>query len=195
MRTVFTIGYSRRPQPDFIALLVTHDVRLLCDVRSAPNSRFRPEFGRERLAAALASAGIDYRYHGDRLGGRPRAPDCFVGGKLSYSRTAAQAFFRDGLDTVRESARAAPLALMCAEADPIDCHRAMLVARHLRTLVDEIRHIGRDDRVESLDAFERRLVARTGTAPPPLLAAHGESWARAVDDAYDRRSEKLTGVK
>lgn len=192
--SVFTIGYSRRPRESFLLLLSRHGVGALVDIRSVPQSRFRPEFSRKALAIACAEAGIAYRFLGDALGGRPQNTSCYHDGKLSYTRLAAEPFFRQGLAHVDTAAAHATLALMCAEADPVDCHRAILVARHLKPFALDIRHIGPDDKVETLAEFERRLVEMTGMAPPPLLDTP-EGWRRAIDDAYERRSIEMTGAR
>ena len=188
---VFTIGYSRRPRENFLLLLLRHGVDALVDVRSRPYSRFRPEFSTGPLAAACAAVGIAYRFLGDALGGRPKNPSCYHDGKLSYARVAVEPFFRQGLAELATASADTTLALMCAEADPVDCHRAILVARHLKPYGLDIRHIGPDDTFETLGAFEQRLVTMTGTTPAPLLDSP-EEWHRAIDEAYDLRGAEMT---
>ena len=55
-----TIGHGTRPVEELIALLRAHDMAQLADVRTIPRSRRNPQFGREALAASLATAGIAY---------------------------------------------------------------------------------------------------------------------------------------
>ena len=69
---IYTIGHSNHPAERFIALLRQHDIGALADVRSTPFSRFNPQFNRERLAAALRDAGIQYVFLGQELGARTK---------------------------------------------------------------------------------------------------------------------------
>ena len=50
---VFTIGHSNHTLEELVELLREHGVDALADVRSAPYSRFNPQFNREPFAAAL----------------------------------------------------------------------------------------------------------------------------------------------
>ncbi len=70
---MFTVGHSIRPIDEFIGLLTAHNVQRLVDVRTIPQSRHNPQFGREQLSASLEPAGIGYT-HMPGLGGlrRPR---------------------------------------------------------------------------------------------------------------------------
>ena len=71
---VFTIGHSTHTLKAFIALLQLHDVTAVADVRSAPYSRFNPQFNREPFAEALGGEGIRYVYLGQRPGWPVRRP-------------------------------------------------------------------------------------------------------------------------
>ena len=87
--TVLTIGYSTHALEAFIALLRRHHVTAVADVRSAPYSRFNPQFNREPLSEALESAGIRYAWLGNALGGRTDDPACHEDGRIRYDRVAA----------------------------------------------------------------------------------------------------------
>src|SRR5437764_13972930 len=94
---VFSIGYGGRTFEELAALLEEHEIGCLVDVRSAPYSRFRPEFSKQALEAALQERGIRYVFLGDALGGRPDAPDCYVDGKVDYARVREKEFYRRGI--------------------------------------------------------------------------------------------------
>jgi uncharacterized protein (DUF488 family) len=187
---LFTIGHSNHPIARFVELLRQHAIAALADVRSMPFSRFHPQFSRGPLARSLAEAGIDYLFFGEELGARPKDPECFVDGRIDYDRIAARPQFAAGLARVRAEAAVRRVALMCAEREPLDCHRVTLVCRHLREEDLAIAHILADGALESHGALERRLVERLGLAPPPLL---GEgAWPRAIADAYARQAQRMT---
>ncbi len=189
MTSLFTIGHSNHPIERFVALLLEHGVAALADVRSVPFSRFNPQFSQRALAKSLAEAGVDYLFLGEGLGARPKDPGCFVEGRVDYDRIAARPAFAVALAQVRKAAGARRVALMCAERAPLDCHRAILVSRHLcRDLA--IAHILADGTLEAHADLERRLVEQLGLTPPPLLGE--EAWPRAIDDAYALRAQQMT---
>ena len=58
-----------------INLLKNFHMEVLVDVRSSPYSLYCPQFNRETFEKNLKTAGLDYLFFGDRLGGRPKDPD------------------------------------------------------------------------------------------------------------------------
>ena len=127
---LYSIGHSNVAAERLIALLEQHSIRTLCDVRSAPYSRYNPQFNREALAETLRAAGIAYRFMGDTLGGKPtdgalRTED---GTLPDYARIAASPHFQRGLNQLIDLGRRAPTAFMCSEADYHGCHRHRLIA-------------------------------------------------------------------
>src|SRR6185436_9130667 len=94
---VFTIGHSSHSWERFSALLRDAGVTAVADVRTAPYSRRHPQFNRETLREALQSEGIAYVYLGQKLGGRPSAPEFYSEGVADYEKMAQAPAFGDGL--------------------------------------------------------------------------------------------------
>ncbi len=187
--TLFTIGHSNRPLEDFIALLEEHRVTALCDVRSVPYSRRHPQFNREPLREALQSRGIEYLFFGDELGARAKDRSCYVNGKAVYQKIAATALFKDGLERIRLNMQKGPVpALMCAEKDPMTCHRAILVCRYLRGEGFEIRHIIGRGTTETQTDLEKRLVAHLKLQPDLFQDAAPDA---LTGRAYDLQADKI----
>lgn len=183
--SIFTIGHSNHPIEHFVALLREAGVHLLVDVRSTPYSRRFPQFGRERLCSSLKAAGIDYRHVGDALGGKP------AHGVRDYNTMAKTPAFTAALDTMVEEASRQSLALMCAEREPMDCHRTILVSRHLATRGADIVHLLADGGREAHAEVEARLLAWYERRAGPLLAERDP--ARRLAAAYDERGAAMTG--
>jgi Protein of unknown function, DUF488 len=129
--TVFTIGHSTRPLPEFIAMLRAHSVERVADVRSIPRSRYNPQFNRETLARRLRAARIGY-VHLKKLGGlrHAKADSANLGwhnasfrGFADYMQTED---FLSGLARLEKLAIGKPTAIMCAEAVPWRCHRSLI---------------------------------------------------------------------
>jgi uncharacterized protein (DUF488 family) len=185
--TVFTIGHSTHPQERFIALLRQHHVTALCDVRSMPYSRMNPQFNREDLEKALLGQGIQYRFLGKELGARSDNPHCYEGGRVQYDRLAETELFKYGLKRVRRGMRDDfRIALMCAEKEPLECHRTILVA-HLAALGVAVVHILADGRLETHDAVLSRLARMVNLPEHDMFHSREELLA----DAYRRQEERI----
>jgi uncharacterized protein (DUF488 family) len=188
---VFTIGHSNHPIAVFLSLLRGAGITAVGDVRSIPHSRRWPQFGRPALERSLRDAGIAYVFLGAELGGKRDDPALLIDGQVDYDRVAATDAFRAGLDRVEAGASRQRIALMCAEREPLDCHRFLLVARHLHDRDVPVRHILADGTIEGQDDTERRLVAAAGLAAGDLFAA-GPLPRDLVSRAYALRSAKRT---
>ena len=187
MTDVYTIGHSNHPIDKFLDLLRAYDVHVIADVRSHPYSRFNPQFGAKRLEAALATAGIRYELLGRELGARSTDATCLVDGKVDYDRLAGTAPFARGLELVAGAAQQRRVALLCAERDPFDCHRAILVCRALARRAIDSKHIREDGRLETRADLETRLLEAFGAAEPDLF---GDREA-LIDAAYRRRGREI----
>lgn len=157
--SLFTVGHSSLELDGFLKLLVTHDVRILCDVRSRPGSFRFPQFNREPLEACLASAGIGYEFFGDTLGGRPSDPAVYqADGIVNYDERRKAKDFRAGVEHALRLNAASNIALMCAEEDPLQCHRFLMICPALLDRGVTPMHIRRGGELESQREAEDRLL-------------------------------------
>jgi uncharacterized protein (DUF488 family) len=139
---VYTVGYGARALDDFLDLLRAHDIRYLIDVRSAPYSKFKPEFSKDALAQAVKAGGLQYVYMGDQLGGQPDDPACYADGKVVYEAVAQTPVYQQGIARVRRAhARGLRVALMCSEGKPEMCHRVKLIGETLAAQGVPVLHI------------------------------------------------------
>ena len=175
MKPIKTIGHSNHPIERFVGLLKAADIALLVDLRSMPYSRRFPQFGKERLARSLAAAGIGYVHEGAALGGLPppnRSGFAQAGkpeGGAGYDALAERPAFKDALDRLIERAEGTTLCLMCAEKEPLDCHRTVLVSRRLAERGVSIDHLLADGGTRLHRDVEDALLARN--AGPDLFDA------------------------
>lgn len=186
--TVYTIGHSNHEPGTFVSLLTRHAIDVVCDVRSNPHSRYNPQFNREVLEKTLPADGIRYLFLGRELGARSEDPACYEKGLVRYDRLSTTPLFQEGLARVREgAAKGFRIALMCAEKDPLDCHRTILVSRRLAESGVDVEHIHADGSVERhADALTRlRQVHRLPEAD--LF----RSPADILDEAYARQEGRI----
>ena len=184
---VYTIGHSNHEIELFIGLLQAHAITAVGDVRSSPYSRYNPQFNRENLEKSLRQAGIAYRFLGQELGARSDDPSCYEGTKVQYVRLAQTAVFQRGIKRVLTGMEQFRLALMCAEKDPLDCHRFVLVSRQLVKDGIAVQHILPDGAVESHAEALERLSRQLDLPEEDLFRSHQE----ILEDAYTLQAERI----
>lgn len=184
---VFTIGHSTYTVDHFVELLRKHSITAVCDVRSKPYSRVNPQFNREALKQALARAGIEYVFLGKELGARSEDPSCYRNGQVQYELLAKTDLFKRGITRVKTGAATYRIALMCAEKEPLDCHRTILVARHLEADGVSVQHILGDGMIESQDRALRRLVSTLRLPGPDMF----RSETSVIESAYARQADQI----
>jgi uncharacterized protein (DUF488 family) len=188
-RAVFTVGHSTHPASKFFELLRYHAITAIADVRSQPYSRVNPQFNREVLRASLKDLGMSYVFLGRELGARSDDRSCYLGGKVQYDRLAQTALFQDGIARIEQGISNHRIALMCAEKDPLACHRSILVCRHLVQREIDVQHILADGRLESHEAALARLLSELDIQQD-LFRSRSE----VLNDAYARRGEQIAYV-
>ena len=192
MRQVFTIGHSSQLIGEFVSLLQRHAVEVVTDVRSRPHSRRFPHFSTEPLQAHLQAADIRYVFLGRELGARRDEPECYLDGHAHYDRIAKLPAFADGIKRLLDGAREYRVALMCAEKDPLTCHRTILVCHELKPHGVAITHIHRGGMLESHPQAEQRLVAEElGVAHQTDLFAPAQDALQRLEQAYASRAQRI----
>lgn len=192
-KTVLTIGHSNHSITTFLELLSGAGITAIADVRSAPFSRRFPQFNRPELKMALRSAGIEYVFVGDQLGARPKQRSVYLEGRADYQLIAAERNFREGIERVVEGAEKYRVALMCAEREPLDCHRTILVGRRLKERGLRVLHVLGDGTIEPNEVTENRLLKLTKLEIEDLFE-HQNGDKDLLSEAYDRRGRKIAYV-
>jgi uncharacterized protein (DUF488 family) len=192
--TLFTIGHSRHPIEHFLALLSQHGIEVLMDVRSTPFSRFNPQFNRGRLEDALRASGIRYEFLGEELGARSKDPGCYVQGRVSYAKLAQSAAFKRGLAQLLETLQTQRVAIMCAEREPLDCHRTILVGREVEKTGVSITHILADGALEENRHALARLILHLKLPQADLFSDEGELHEAAYDAQAARIAPKAPSI-
>lgn len=190
MNPLFTIGHSTHEIGEFLGLLRQHEIDAVADVRSQPYSSRFPWFSQKPLESALEEAGVRYVFLGQELGARRDEPECYDGRRADYVRIAVTPAFQLGLERLRKGLAAYRITLLCAEKDPLDCHRTILVCRHARVFA-EIQHIRFDGSLESHAAAEERLLKRCKIPSTDLFRSHESLLAQA----YDERGREIAWVE
>lgn len=180
MIDVMTLGHSNASWDEFSYALDQFDIGCVIDVRSSPRSRWQ-HFNKPQLRVRLNRIGISYIHLGNDLGGMP------VSGPTDYATRRGTVAFGTGIANVLGIAARCKPALLCAERDPLHCHRFLLIARHLHSLPDvEVFHIRHNGTLETQEQAEQRLLAQH-KLPDDLLSDRTQRLA----EAYARQERKL----
>ena len=131
MTTVYTVGHGNRTTREFLDVLVVHQIRCVVDVRAYPVSRRHPHFSGAALQAHLCDAGIGYVWEGAALGGMrkpsPASPHIALKtGVRGFADHMASVTFQGAVARVLALADERPIAIMCAEKLPSQCHRSLI---------------------------------------------------------------------
>jgi uncharacterized protein (DUF488 family) len=162
-------------------------VTAVADVRSSPYSRSNPQFNRKPFQNSLKLSGIAYVFLGRELGGRPSDPNCYVDGKVQYRKLAGTPLFMKGLERILTGARSYRIALLCAEAEPLVCHRALLIGQELAAIGMPVGHIHANGRLESHAEAMSRLIQMVGLSDKDLYCTKEQ----IIADACARQEKRV----
>lgn len=188
---LYTIGHSTHSSEQFIELLAMHSVNAVADVRSHPYSRYTPQFNREPLQETLRRVHIHYVFLGEELGARSQDSQHYLEGKVQYAALASTPQFRAALKRIESGLGTYRIALLCAEKDPIVCHRAILVCRHLRLPGIHIGHIREDGMLEAHSEMEKRLLRVCKLPEFDMFTDKTQMLERAYDLQGDRIAYRM----
>ncbi len=154
---IYTIGYGNRSIENFIKLLKVYNIKYLVDIRSQPYSRYSPAFSKDALELCLKQHQIRYVYMGDTLGGRPEDSSCYMDdGRVDYTILREKDFYQRGISRLHTAwEKQLPIALMCSEMKPEECHRGKLVGK---TLVEQglaVSHIDEAGKIKTQDEINQ----------------------------------------
>jgi uncharacterized protein (DUF488 family) len=183
---VLTIGHSTHSADAFVKLLKQHQITAVADVRSSPYSRFSPQFNREALPQTLKKHDIKYVFLGLELGARSTDLSCYENGRVQYARLAQTELFHSGIERILRGATEYRIALMCAEKEPLECHRTLLVARALVEQGVQVEHILANGKSESHEATMERLLDIVGLPHHDLYATKDELLTEALSQQEQR---------
>jgi uncharacterized protein (DUF488 family) len=175
---ILTVGHSNHEEAEFVELSRGAGVELIADVRRYPGSRRQPHFERTALAAVLLQAGVGYRWLGETLGGRRKPlPDSLNGAWESdqfrgYADHMASEEFATGLRELEKLAGEQRVAVMCAEAWWVRCHRR-LIADSLAARGWRVLHLGANGKLERHELTEFAVVEDGAVTYPEAQTSLG----------------------
>ena len=160
MNTIFTIGYTGFDIQNFIDTLKNHEINVVIDVRSSPYSERYPSYNKNTLETKLKENGIYYRNYVSEFGARQENKKFYSGeGYLDFELFAKSEQFLSGVEKIKNSiSKGYKVVLLCAEKEPIQCHRTILVSRAFSDAGYNIVHLMPNNQSKSQKKIEHELL-------------------------------------
>ena len=188
---LFTLGHSTMQATAFLDVLQRFGIKLVIDVRSKPQSFRFPQFDQAELKEILSTGGISYLFMGEELGGRPDDPKAYADdGLMDYRARRKSRSFRDGIDRVLKELAERALVLVCAEEDPLNCHRFLMICPELVSVSVEPYHIRKGGILETQQEAEDRLLQSQQLAAVAGASLFSFDRETALEKAYVAQSKK-----
>lgn len=192
--TVYTVGHSNHPIDYFSELLRAHGITCVVDVRSVAASAYNPQYNREPLLTYLKSLGVTYLHFAAEFGARHTDPALHdAGGRVDFDKVRASAAFLSGVDRLKKGLeRGYVVSLVCSEADPLDCHRFILIAKYLTENGFDVRHILKNKQAVSHETLEDELLKKyRRKLPQASLFEPNISRQQQLNRAYWLRNQAI----
>ena len=189
-----TIGHSNLHLDTFLDILYHYNINCIIDIRSSPYSRYNPQFNRETLKTDLEINEIEYIYMGNRLGARYEDKNLiFDNGKVDFGKVKELPSFVSGIESLINNINTGHnISLMCAEKDPFNCHRFVLVSRTLAKRNIDIEHILSDKSTVSQNELEERLLKKyTNKSTQMSLFEPVKSRTELLNFAYEKHNRHI----
>ena len=189
---LFTVGHSNLDFLQFVKLLKDQSVDLLIDVRSQPRSGRFPQFSQPGFDKMIEDAGIRYLFLGEELGGRPEDADAYrQDGRVDYQARRKSYAFQRGVERVLNELQHASCALLCAEEDPLECHRFLMICPELVRMRIRPLHIRKGSKIDTQEEAENHLLEANGFGAFVGATLFPQSRTDALEEAYDFQAGKF----
>ena len=188
--TIYTIGHSNREADEFVQILYSYRIQLVVDVRSAPFSKYCPQFNKNIIQEKLIHSGIEYIFLGKELGARPEYKDYYVNNKVSFDKLKSSTSFKKGISRLFAEAKNKNIAIMCSEKEPINCHRSILISRVLEEQGVKVKHIINETEALDCYSFEEKLLEKFKIQK--TLFDTESSRKLNIDEAYKKQEQIIS---
>lgn len=193
MKEIFTIGYTAFQFNDFISVLKKYNVNSVIDVRSSPYSKFHSEYNTDKLSEELKKRSFAYRNYKNEFGARQLEIKYYPHGYMDFSLFVKSDAFRSGMEKIMNASEMGyRFVLMCAEKDPVTCHRVIMVAHEFYKQGYTVKNILANGGFCTQEDIECRLVDMYYPDRNQLSFFDEQlSWDEMVKNSYAYQNEKI----
>lgn len=194
LKNIYTIGYTAFKINDFISILKKYNITCVIDVRSLAYSQHYPDYNKEVFTKTLKSSGILYRNYSVEFGAR-QTEKCYLSpkGYLDFKKYVKSERFEAGYKKVLAGIDLGyTFVLMCAETDPIDCHRSIMLGREFYKRGFEVKNILKSGEILLQNELEERLLDKYfSTREQFSIFDDNKDDGQLIDEAYDLLNEEI----
>ena len=204
--TLYTIGHSNQTYNEFLSMLQSQGINVIVDVRSVPASKYTPQFNQAPLKASLLRSGINYLHFGDQFGARRN--DAFdKDKKVDFELAVQTSAFLEGVERITNGInKGYKIALMCSEAEPLECHRFAMVSRYFHEHGFDVQHIVKrhDDTLGTIVTTKPHLELQTEmiaeyvrkkkvpqVCPPDMFGENEVTPEKQIALAYQQKNKEI----
>lgn len=188
-RIIYSVGHSNYEADKFITILQSFSIDVVADVRSAPYSKYCPQFNKETIEQLLKNSGIKYLYLGKELGARPTDQSCYVDAIVSFEELKLSKSFQQGISRLLDGIKKHNIAIMCSEKEAINCHRAILISRVLKEKGITVKHILSE--TESINQKDLEAMLLKKFEMEKTLFDKASSRQTDIDEAYKKQENLI----
>lgn len=162
IREIYTIGHSTHSSEYFLELLQAHNIDTVIDVRSTPASSYNPQFNKDTLQSFLKQHNIKYMHFGDEFGARQNDESVLDDyGIVDFELFRKTYQFQNGIERLDIGlSKGYKIALMCAEGNPLECHRFSMISVYLEEIGITVKHILKDKSIKLNTELEEELLKK-----------------------------------
>ena len=194
MASVFTIGYATFNIDDFIEILKSHKISHLIDVRSNPVSEYYQDYNSFNLEPELKQHNIIYENLALEFGARQENKEFFSeGGFVDFEKFTQSDQFKKGLAKIKKGLELGyNFVLMCAEKDPINCHRSIMIGYAMQKNGIEVLHIMHDGQLQPQGEIDKILLELYFSDRNQLnLFIKSSDEQELIEQAYKKQNAKI----
>lgn len=194
MKKIYTIGYTAFKIDDFISILKKYNITCVIDVRSLAYSQHYPDYNKEVLNKVLKSNGIVYRNYSAEFGAR-QTEKCYLSpkGYLDFNKYVKSERFESGYKKILTGIDMGyTFVLMCAEIDPIDRHRSIMLGREFYKRGFDVKNILKSGEILLQNELEERLLNKYfSTRDQYSIFNDNKGDGQLIEEAYDLLNEEI----
>lgn len=183
MTPIYSIGMGKRTLDELFECLKSENIQYLIDIRSAPYSKFRPEYNKASLQQACENNNVQYSHLPD-LGGFPESEYVLTQGKVDYSKLARTSAFQQALHRLALGAESEHrIVLLCSEGRPEECHRSKCIGVELQKIKIGMLHFDIDNTIADQQQVMSRIQSDQICLPgmeKPLTSRR--KWGKDFDE-------------
>lgn len=159
MKTIYTIGYTGFRLNEFEKILKANNISCVIDVRSNPSSKYYQDYNSDNLKNYLKQFDILYRHYGKAFGARQNDKKYYINGYMDFEKFTKSEQFLEGFHKIEAGIELNYVfVLMCAEKNPYDCHRSIMISKVFYNNGYDVKHILADGSIESQNDIENQLL-------------------------------------